>query len=416
MAWSENAWARRADAASKACAVAGVFVLPFPVALFSVTMGLAVILWMVSGRCLEKLRCVLANPIVPWVLVMLGLLAAGALYSTGETEDIRAALSKYSKLFYIPILIAILHEPVWRGRALRGFFLSLVVVLVLSYGKLVGIVPGDWLATDFRFVIAKTKILHSMLMAILVYLSLDEFLKRNRWQWGYAVIAAAAAANLFFMVNGRIGYLLVIVLLLILFLQRGQWKAVVIGTAAIAVAIPLLYFTSATFRGRIEYSQLEWARYQEIREAGRHVQADNSIGIRLEHYANTAKLIRQHPLVGTGTGSWNREYRALVTSPEAVILLDTHSEYLMFWVQLGIFGLAFYLVILIVQWRASFRLDADARVLAQAVIAMIFVSGFFNSSLLYSHEGKVYVVMLGVAFAGLSGRARGAKTKEEAPA
>jgi len=402
VAWSENAWARRADAASKACAVAGVFVLPFPVALFSVTMGLAVILWIVSGRCLEKLRCALANPIVPWVLVMLGLLAAGALYSTGDTKDILAALSKYSKLLYIPILIAILHEPVWRGRALRGFFLSLVVVLVLSYGKLVGIVPGDWLAIDFRFVIAKTKILHSMLMAILVYLSLNDFLKRDRWQWGYAALAAAAAANVFFMVNGRIGYLLIVLLLMILFLQRGQWKAVVIGTAAIAVAIPLLYFASSTFRTRIEQSQVEWKGYLAARDAGQHVPNTNSIGIRLEHYANTLDIIRLHPLVGTGTGSWKNEYRSRVADPAVEILSDAHSDYLMVWAQLGIFGFAYYLGMLAMQWRASLWLDRDARTLAQAVIAMIIVSGLVNSSLLHSHEGKVYVVILGVAFAGLA--------------
>lgn len=404
MAWGDNVWAQRLDTGSKACAVAAAFVLPFPVALFSISMGLAFILWVVSGKFLVKLRRALANPVVPWVLVMMGLLLLGALYSTGEAHDIRAAISKYSKLFYIPILVSVLYEPAWRTRALRAFFASLVAVLILSYGKLIGVVPVTLIETSL--VIAKTKILHSILMSVLVYLSLVGLLKRDRWRWWYAVIGVAAAINLFFMVHGRIGYLLVIALLLVLSVQQGKWKVVVAGAMTIIVAIPLLYFSSSTFRSRIEHSQEEWVRYQAIRDAGQHVGLDNSIGIRLEHYVNTAELVRKHPLFGTGTGSWNKEYRTLVTSPDAAILLDAHNEYLMLWAQLGIFGFAVYLVVLYQQWRSASRLDGDARAVAQAMIVMMAISGLFNTSLLYSHEGKVYVVMIGVAFAGLASGVR----------
>jgi hypothetical protein len=63
-----------------------------------------------------------------------------------------------------------------------------------------------------------------------------------------------------------------------------------------------------------------------------------------------------------------------------------------------------YLLMLFRQWRATAALTTDWRVLAQGIVAMMAVAGLFNTSLLYTHEGKVYTVMAGVVFAGLPRR------------
>jgi O-antigen ligase len=123
-------------------------------------------------------------------------------------------------------------------------------------------------------------------------------------------------------------------------------------------------------------------------------------------------LIARHPVFGGGTGSWKKEYAELVSGSETTLLSDAHNEYLMIATQLGLVGLVVYLLMLFRQWRATTALTPDWRALAQGIVAMMAVAGLFNTSLLYTHEGKVYTVMAGVVFAALP-RRRGTPSTPE---
>ena len=381
-----------------------VFALPFPVALFSITMALAAIFWIASGDLRAKLHRALASPVAWGVLALLAWLALATVYSTAPVDDVRAVSGKYAKLLYIPVLISIFHESAWRERALIAFVASLGLVLGISYAKFAGALPEHWLAPGN--VVAKTRILHSVLMAILIYVLTSWYLRYPHRRWWCAIGILAALGNLLFLVDGRTGYAVLIALVAVLLFTQWRWRGLAIAAAACVALGTLAYVFAPVFQQRVDQSLQEFTDYRS-HGAGATVADSTSVGLRLEHWANTWSLIQERPLLGSGTGSWRQEYRARVADPDAVLLLDAHNEYLMIWAQAGMVGLFLYLVMLATQWRMSLRLTDDDRMLAQGVVAMVLVVGLFNASLLYSHEGKVYVVMAGVAFAGLLKRSRG---------
>ena len=406
--WRETRTAQCLETAAKALMVLAIFALPFPVSLHTIPAALALVCWFASGDLGAKLRRPIESPVGIGALVLLALLALGMAYSSADAGESWAVFRKYAKLLYIPVMISMFHEPLWRRRALAAFGASLGLVLVLSYGKLLGAVPADWIYPNY--VIAKTHILHSLLMALLLYLLLSWALRYPRWRWWCVVGMVAVAYNLFFMIPGRVGYVLFPVLLMVLLFERWRWRGLA-GALGVGTALLLLVIgVSPVVQERIATSTKEITLFEQAQARGGHVSDGNSLGLRLEHYYNTLRLIARHPVLGAGTGSWQREYRALVDDERAVVLSNTHNDYLMWAAQLGVVGLAIYVVFLFSQWRLSFRLDDESRVWAQGIVTMIVVAGAFNSSLLYSHEGKVYVALAGVLFAGLR---RGAKAAGE---
>src|SRR3970282_2079924 len=100
------------------------------------------------------------------------------LYSSAGFEDVRAVLGKYDKLLYIPVVISILDKTAWRTRAYASFVASMGFVLLLSYAKWFDFLPPHAFSDDY--VIAKTHILHGVLMALLLYLLLNWALRNSR--------------------------------------------------------------------------------------------------------------------------------------------------------------------------------------------------------------------------------------------
>jgi O-antigen ligase len=402
MAWRDTVWSQRIDATSKGLAVTSVFSLPFSTTLFAVASSLSVLAWLATGDWTGKLFRIWENPVARYAIVFFGLICLGGLYSSAGLEDIRAVLGKYNKLLYIPVVISILDKSVWRTRASVSFVASMVLVLLLSYAKLLGLLPTDAFAGEYS--IAKTHILHGVLMAVLLYLLLSWALRYPRWRWPCVIGAVLTAYNLFFMISGRTGWVVFFVLMGVLCFQQWRWRGALIASLSVATLVGALYATSGVFKERVHQAVSEIQGFYTAVDRDASLGSQSNVGLRLEHYLRTLTLIARHPVFGGGTGSWKKEYAELVAGREATMLSDAHNEYLMIATQLGLVGLMAYLLMLFRQWRATAALTTDWRVLAQGIVAMIAVAGLFNTSLLYTHEGKVYTVMAGVVFAGLPRR------------
>jgi O-antigen ligase len=410
MAWRDTVWSRRIDATGKGLAVISIFSLPFSTTLFAVASSLSVLAWLATGDWAGKLFRIWENPVARYAIVFFGLLCLGGLYSSAGFEDVRAVLGKYSKLLYIPVVISILDQTEWRTRAYASFVVSMGFVLLLSYAKLLGLLPPDAFAEDYS--IAKTHILHGVLMALLLYLLLSWALRHPRWRWPCVLGAVLTAYNLFFMTSGRTGWVVFFVLVGALCLQQWRWRGALVASLLAVTLVGSLYATSAVFEERVHLAVNEIHEFSSSVDRKSNASAEGGVSLRLEHYLNTLTLIARHPVFGGGTGSWKKEYAELVSGRETIKLSDAHNEYLMIATQLGLAGLVVYLVMLIRQWRATAALTPDWRVLAQGIVAMMAVAGLFNTSLLYTHEGKVYTVMAGVVFAALPRRRATPSTPE----
>jgi len=273
------------------------FSIPVSTSLSEVLTTAFMVGWLVQGGFGERLRAVRGQPVVLAAFGLFVLLALGVAWSTAPLPEAFRCLLKYRECLYVPMLITALQDGEMRLAAMRGYMLGCLLVLGLSYFEwLTGIDVGMQSAPN-DYVIGKDRIIHGILMALLVYLAGLEFSRQPRAErWLFAALAALAAANLLFLIQGRTGYLLLAALGLLWAWQHGGRRAAAVALCAMLVLGGLAYAGSATIRARVAQT------VTQIRNQF-GPQRLPSWDARLEFYENTLALVARRPFWGTGTGS-----------------------------------------------------------------------------------------------------------------
>ena len=392
---------RHADRTARWAVVALGFSIPVSVALDNLLVVLLLLFWLAGGRYREKLAAIRGNPVALLACAFFALYAAGALYSVGSRGEVLYMLDKAFIFLLLAVLISIVPAGRTGDRALQAFMAAILVTLVLSFLVWCGFIVGNQLIKGEagNAVVFKYHITHSLLMAFAAFL----FAVRARCatarntRFLYSTIAALAAFNVLFMVQGRTGQLVLLALLFYYLFWclcwRGLLIAVIIGmlTGSIAYLTP-----SSTLHQRTALALREIGKWQPAEAS------TTSIGQRLEFYRNSLKIVREHPLLGVGTGGFPAAYARQVEGTAMGATRNPHNEYLMVTVQLGLIGLALLLALFWMQWRLAARLPAsESRATARGLVITIAVASLVSSTLIDHAEGLFFVWMSGVLFAGL---------------
>jgi O-antigen ligase len=128
---------------------------------------------------------------------------------------------------------------------------------------------------------------------------------------------------------------------------------------------------------------------------------DNSVGLRMQFTKHSLELIKQHPWVGTGVGSYREEYRQYFPpDPGFANLNNPQNEFLMIGVQLGLLGLLAFSALLICQWVGSFALPGELKFLAQGMV-VAFAVGSWSDTLLYlGYTGYFFIYFTALFYGG----------------
>ena len=148
--------------------------------------------------------------------------------------------------------------------------------------------------------------------------------------------------------------------------------------------------------------------------AGR-LDADVSTSDRSRRIDLTAKVFRQHPLVGVGLGSQPRASQAVSKNGGPPTLFVSHTTPLTVAAELGIVGLALYAALLVGAAEALlrvFRIEHAFGLALAAVFVALFVHSLFYSGFF---EDPVTWLVLGVASSFLAAQARRARERRERP-
>ncbi len=73
------------------------------------------------------------HPFALATLVLFAVIFLGVSSGNAPFDEIRRSLTKYARLLYAPIAIAVLVDARWRGRALMAWMGSMLLTLALSY-------------------------------------------------------------------------------------------------------------------------------------------------------------------------------------------------------------------------------------------------------------------------------------------
>jgi O-antigen ligase len=376
--------------------------LPISTALDNVLAGLILLGWLVSAGFRAKWSDIRESWTSLLAIAIVVLAAIGLTYTLAPPGEALHFFVKHCTLLLIPILLSLAWTERERDLAITAFAVAMLVVLTLSYGLALGIVPpgpGPLVkGVPSNAYVFKLQITQNFLMAFAVFLygAYAYAATRPAVRAGWAIASLAAIVNVAFMVQGRTGYVVLLVLALVVLAHRHSWRGLAIAVIGGAVLVAGAYTTSHAFRTRIDEVGTEWSKWR----AG-DKRAPGGVFDRLTFYANTVRVIEAHPAIGVGTGGFAEAYRKEVAGSDTLITQNPHSQYLLSTAEQGVPGLVLLLALFYAVWRDSgHRRNARDRVVLRALLAAYLVASLVNSMLIDHVETLFFAWGCGIALAG----------------
>lgn len=390
-------WAAWSDRATRAAAVFAAFVLPFSTAGANAAFALFVLLWIASPNLADRLRRAWEDPVARAALALFALFVAGVAWSSASTIEAWDLVLKYRKLVLLAMLLAVMGERRWQIAVLVAFAAGGAVVFFAALAIHFGVLPQAERGAAGNAVAFKNHITESWVSALLFFFALSGA-RRARAPALRALMAAgavAAAAHVLWLLIGRTGYLLLLVLLLTWAALLAGWRralpAALIGVALLGAAA----LSSSTFVQRLKFTIDE---VEQHRETG----AATSWGARYEFLRAAAMLWLDSPLWGHGSGSVPVEHARLPREHTAAGELATsnlHGEFSELAVQLGLLGVGGFVWLLAAHARRAARLEPPWRDLAIGLLVAMAFGSTFNSLLRDFTEGHAYALLAGTLLA-----------------
>lgn len=371
--------------------------LSIPVSIFFTNIFCLIVLIVVifEGNNKEKLSIIIHHPISQIALCLFSLGLVGLLFTSADFSDASYVLKKYREFLYIPMFLIFFQDPKSRTWGLYGFFAAMGLTLLATYiVALTGF--GASLGRVDESGTFKNYITQNLLLALAIYFIAVQFSLKQRWKYPLATFILLALYNMLFMSMGRTGYLVIFALTSLLFFQIYKLRGLVVACLALSLLSVLLYNTSMVFQDRINIISEDLERYQQG-----DVDLSNSIGSRLEFYENSLLLIKEHPVTGSGTGSFATEYQNLAQQKGQQAVNHPHNEYLLIAVQWGVIGLSLFIYLLYLLWKSSRQLEKPQQMMAQGLVLAIVIGCLFNSFWLDTTEGHIFAFFIGLLYAKL---------------
>jgi hypothetical protein len=349
----------------------------------SATAGLEIICYglFATSRTL-RIRLVRTLQTGPGICLAVFVLAivVGALHGLASWDDRLGALVSWRKILLFFLAAAVFEDD----RARRTFIAALswlcLIAVVLSY--LTCVIPISHGAVG-RGIVLKDSALQGLVFAVGAAATMWSGL--TSWN---AAVAGLLVMNIAFVTPGRIGYLALVILAAALGLARNVKWAVLLLLACVSVlaASPLV-------RERIAKGVGELENYSDSPVL-------TSMGWRVVMWRNTVEIIREHPILGVGTGSFEAAYRRKIEGGhgwQAQPTNDPHNFYLKVLTEQGVAGLFTFLAFIVFAVIAKSPIGE----LHRGVLVVFCAANLFASDFSRSNEGRFMFLWLGMALAGV---------------
>jgi O-antigen ligase len=331
------------------------------------------------------------------ILMTIGFMAASILWSDGDITKAAGSWTRHARLLTIALLWILIRDKKEAHQVLRVFVIAHLFVVASSWMLILGLpVPWATASDAHTHYAAFGSYLEQSIMAATV-----AFILWHQRAWifgknGQMLAITAAIITVFQMLGflvGRSGYLVFIALASMAILyqlpKRWRWMAVMIPFALAAIIVT----GSKTARDRIDLVR------QEVTAFAQHSDINSSSGLRLILWETSLHAIAEKPWFGSGSGSWNTEFRRLKHDTLAKDLIagdDPHQMFLLWATEGGVVGLALLLGILLSLYTRSRSLDtSDARSLQSALTALV-VAGFTTSTIYGIGFGDFCCMLIGI--------------------
>lgn len=357
--------------------------------LMNISLVLIVISLIINRKSLN-IKSFLTSPLVYLPAVMFALLALSLLYQNNSYGP--EMVGKYKKLLYVlPLALFFVHQPQLVKRFCAGFLVANAVILAgtLMVGvlhiPLSGVEPTN--PTIFKLQITQN---FFMALAALLWLALA-FNSQGWKRWGYGLLVVAASYSILFLVLGRTGYVALVVGLGVwLFFSLGNRQRLALVVLGI-VAFTALVFIPNKATDRIVQGVNEIKVCIAAPSGDAYEACSSSMGQRSAFAIEASRLIKEAPILGHGAGGFyygNPETGYSINNP--------HNEYLIETIHSGVIGLLIFLAWIVCCYRVIWQQTPLLRNVLLAVLTSYMACNFFNSFLLDSSEGHLFMIFVAI--------------------
>ncbi len=385
-------WTEKAHQAGVFLTIALGFVIPLSTSLTDLLATLILVLWFLAGHYktfMDQVR----NPLVRASLLLFLIFVLAMIYTPVSFGEAGKMLKKYRELLYLIAFIPFLSTKRHRTWAQCAFGLSMVVTLIASFYTFY--FPLESLGKEFLGQAFKDSINQSFLLAAFAFGLMTHVVAHKndkRYVIGLSALFILATVNLFFIVDGRTGYVLFYLLFIVFLAQRFKWRFAIYGLLVLLILNFLLISVPGPYQQQADQTVVNTLKYFK------NANTESSIGQRLEFMINSYQLLTERPVFGHGTGSFKSQYAALAEAKGLKFkTVNPHNEYLMTGVQTGLIGIGFLLYFIFCQFKYSFRLSPLNKNLALGLAAITAV-GCMGNSILLDHTPGVFVIYFNAVF------------------
>ena len=335
------------------------------------------------------------QPLVIGVSTFILILIIGCFYSVADYKDTLRSIWGWRKILLLPIALSLFADYVWKDRFIKAGVGFIFLCSLLS------IVSFIWQFGVYRFdpgIIIRNHATQGMVFAVAIFSIAMRFFYQKifkvKHEWPYIFYIISLLIAMIYMTPGRSGYLALIVLSIYfcyrtITVKKNYWLALFI-----CLLIPSLLLNSSMVKDRInlgvnEISQVDSAHGQET-----------SMGLRINAWKNAIELIKDHPLLGVGTGGYEQafvDHVKVQVGWEKFIHHDPHNQFLKILAELGIVGLVIFLSFIgsaFFQKTTPFYFDLSLGILLVWCATSLFSSHFSTFT-----EGRFIFLWLGVLLA-----------------
>lgn len=365
--------------------ILGAFSLPLlGNAAHNILLGLPVILFLFTRKIREFPSLLKKNQTALLSVLIFGLMIVSLMWSTAD--EALKFLSKYRDFLFIPIFMLIFSIDKYRQYTFFSLYIALTISLFCSY-----LIHYDLVDITTNQNSIKNRIFHGISLSFYAYMSLQAAFYFRKYKYLFITFFLVTLHNLFFVENGRTGYILILSLTGLFIWQRFAWKGVLPLILASVIFVGLATFFLETDHIRI-LGNTELLAQGDIFNIATLQQLD----IRVEFYLLSAMAFVDNWLIGCGIGCFSDAYQIQFESNQTYWwgTVNAHNEFLQIGIQTGVFGFLFFCAFLL-----SILIKKKGHTLVQqqfgvALFLLVSISCIFNSSFMDHGDGMYFMLLI----------------------
>ena len=294
-------------------------------------------------------------------------------------------VGKYLKIIYLPILAVGFINPKLRFWTVNSYLAAIGLTCVLALLKAKGIIHLK-VDQDLGHIFYN-HIVTGFMVAFGSYLAGLFAYRYTGWpRVVYVCLLLLTSYEIIFINNGRTGYLVYFILMILLLAQILPLKKALLGIAIFCSLFLLSYFQSAVMQTRVASFITDVKLLQQNKE-------NTSVGFRVQFHNYAQSLFMTQPLVGIGTGGFKYSYSRDNPVPSwGAVLNEPHSQYWMSLCEQGIIGFLLLLCLLGSLFITSFKLN-ESRPILFGILVVFCIAALTDTILCYSILGYLLILM-----------------------